>query len=414
MTFRAGWLRPTLAIRAAPLSPYYPIFRGRSFISIRIAHRHYSRSSYVYGGNPWQSRLQASFTNPTETTIKAQTAFSTKAQSQSHPAAENNPIIHDIFEPKTGTWQYIVADKSTLIAIIIDPVLDYDPATQTITTHTADSLLDLIKQRGYTIERILETHAHADHLTAASYLQNRLARIQGHKPLIGLGKRITQVQELFSKRYGIPMPECEGVFDTLFHDDESFTIGESTATTVHLPGHTPDHLGYKIGGKYDLPSHHRIDTLMNISPLTNTERTDNVFCGDSLFNPDIGTARADFPGGSERDLFISGRKLLELPDYVKIWTGHDYPPETREGGPVSWMSVGNHRERNKFLHDGIDEDEFVVMREKRDRELREPRLLHQSLQMNIRGGRLPSPGPGSGENGYRLLHLPLKMGGVEW
>jgi glyoxylase-like metal-dependent hydrolase (beta-lactamase superfamily II) len=158
------------------------------------------------------------------------------------------PTIHNVFESETGTWQYVVADPTTSAAVIIDPVLDYDPATQVITTDSADVLLSLVKEKGYKVERILETHAHADHLTAASYLQKRLAEEQGHRPPIGIGKRIGQVQKLFGQRYGIPEQEYERVFDKLFEDDETFKIGNLTAKAIHLPGHTPDHLGYRIGG----------------------------------------------------------------------------------------------------------------------------------------------------------------------
>lgn len=303
--------------------------------------------------------------------------------SYSTDAATEHIDIHDVFETKTSTWQYVVADPSTLKAVIIDPVLDYDPATQVVATHTADALLSMVKEHGYKVERILETHAHADHLTASSYLQSRLAEAQGYKPLIGIGKRIGQVQKLFSERYGVPMEEYEGVFDTLFEDDETFDIGEIKATAIHLPGHTPDHLGYKIG--------------------------DNVFCGDSIFHADIGTARCDFPGGSASNLFNSGRRLLDMPSHVKIWAGHDYPPEQR-GNPVPWLSVQEHREQNKHLKDGITEEEFVAMRKERDAGLAEPRLLHQSLQMNIRAGRLPA----KTASVHRLLHLPLKLQGVKW
>lgn len=159
------------------------------------------------------------------------------------------PVIHDVFESNTGTWQYIVADPSTLNAIIIDPVLDYDPSTQTISTHSADALMSLAKKNNYMVDMILETHAHADHITAASYLQSRLAQDQGFKPRIGIGKRIGQVQETFAQRYGVPPEECEDVYDILFDDDEVFKIGDLSGKAIHLPGHTPDHLGYKIGGK---------------------------------------------------------------------------------------------------------------------------------------------------------------------
>jgi hypothetical protein len=159
------------------------------------------------------------------------------------------PTIHNVFESNTGTWQYIVADPATSKAVIIDPVLNYDPCTQTITTTSADALLALVKEKGYMIERILETHAHADHLTSSSYLQKQLTQSQGFNPPIGIGKRIEQVQKLFGQRYGLAKDEWLGVFDKLFDDDETFSVGELTAKAIHLPGHTPDHLGYQIGGK---------------------------------------------------------------------------------------------------------------------------------------------------------------------
>lgn len=164
-------------------------------------------------------------------------------------ATDKEPTIHDVFETATGTWQYIVADPSTSAAVIIDPVLDYEPATQSITTRSADTLLALATKQGYKIEKILETHAHADHLTAASYLQKRLAETQGFKPPIGIGKRIEQVQKLFGKRYGLDEDEYNAVFDELFDDDETFAIGNLTIKACHFPGHTPDHMGYEIGSK---------------------------------------------------------------------------------------------------------------------------------------------------------------------
>ncbi|KAL4943066.1 beta-lactamase-like protein [Aspergillus oleicola] len=298
-------------------------------------------------------------------------------------ATTTEPTIHSIFEPKTGTWQYIVSDPSTCKAVIIDAVLDYDPATQEITTSSADSLLSLVKQENYVVELVLETHAHADHLTAASYLQARLAEEQGSAPPIGIGERIGQVQQTFGEKYGIDETTYNGVFDRLFKDDETFSVGNLSAKVIHLPGHTPDHLGYMIGH--------------------------NIFCGDSLFNTDLGTARADFPGGSAEHLYASGRKLLGLPDHVKIYVGHDYPPADRED-PVPYMTVGEHKRENKHLKEGTTEEEFVALRRERDGNLAAPKLLHPSLQVNIRAGRLPSP---TGL-GMRMVHLPLKTGGVEW
>lgn len=192
-------------------------------------------------------------------------SFSTNA------SAPTKPTIHDVFESRTGTWQYVIADPSTLTAVILDPVLDYDPATQTITTQSADALLSLVKQHEYKIDRILETHVHADHLTAASYIQSRIAQDQGYRPPIGIGKRIKQVQQLFGRRYGIPPKEHEGVFDTLFDDDETFAIGSLNAMAIHLPGHTPDHLGYKIGGM-TVAEHTARLCLVEIITLTETVR----------------------------------------------------------------------------------------------------------------------------------------------
>ncbi|KAE8356369.1 beta-lactamase-like protein [Aspergillus coremiiformis] len=316
-------------------------------------------------------------------TKRAQVGIKGRASCSTEATAAGEPTIHAVFENVTGTWQYVVADPSTSAAVIIDPVLDYDPASQVVATSSADTLLSLVKEKGYKVERILETHVHADHLTAAAYLQKQLSQEQGRKPPIGIGKRIGPVQRLFGRRYAVSPEEYNVVFDVLFDDDENFHIGNLTATAIHLPGHTPDHLGYKIG--------------------------ENVFCGDSLFHADIGTARCDFPGGDAHTLFNSGRKLLSLPDHVRIWTGHDYPPEGREV-PVPWLSVKDHKRQNRHLKDGITEEEFVSMRSERDAKLAEPRLLHQSLQINIRAGQLPKPT----EYGHRMLHLPLKLNDGNW
>jgi glyoxylase-like metal-dependent hydrolase (beta-lactamase superfamily II) len=164
-----------------------------------------------------------------------------------------DPTVHGVFEPTTGTWQYVVADPATWSAVIIDPVLDFDSATQAVGTHAADSLLALATNRGYKVDRILETHMHADHLSAASYLQSRLAKEHGYRAPIGIGRRIGNLQKSFGQRYGVPAEEYDGVFDDLFEDDETFGIGKQTAMAIHLPGHTPDHLGYKIGSESAVP-----------------------------------------------------------------------------------------------------------------------------------------------------------------
>ncbi|KHN98346.1 metallo-beta-lactamase domain protein [Metarhizium album ARSEF 1941] len=287
--------------------------------------------------------------------------------------------IHDIHEPDTGTWQYVVADPSTMSAAVIDSVLDFEPASATITTQSADKLLALIRSKGYQVELILETHAHADHLTAAAYLQDRLEKSQGTRPDIGIGKRIVEVQKRFGDRYGIKSAEYAKAFDRLLDDDAEFKIGNLTATVLHLPGHTPDHVGYKI--------------------------QDDIFCGDSLFNADVGSARCDFPGGSATQLYDSVQRLLSHAPHVKIWTGHDYPPEARAGRAVSATTVGQQREQNKHLRDGTSRDDFVAWRAERDATLKEPRLIHYALQINIRAGRLPSPTA----MGDRLVHVPLKI-----
>ncbi|KAF3052478.1 hypothetical protein E8E11_010599 [Didymella keratinophila] len=290
------------------------------------------------------------------------------------------PIIHPIYDTTTGTFQYIVNDPSSLATVIIDPVLDFDPCTSSISTKSADALLSHIRDHSYKVEYILETHAHADHLSAASYLQARLS-ISGTRPQVGIGRRIDQVQALFGRRYGVPPKEYEVVFDKLFEDDEVVQVGGMAVKAIHLPGHTRDHLGYQIDA--------------------------HVFCGDSLFHPSIGTARTDFPGGSADDLWASAQKLLALPDETKIWVGHDYPAHGREPSP--FMTVGQHKVDNQHIGLGVQREEFVRMRTERDGALGAPRLLHQSLQINIRGGRLPK----AGESGRRTLSVPLKMDAVE-
>ncbi|ETI24238.1 hypothetical protein G647_03607 [Cladophialophora carrionii CBS 160.54] len=365
-----------------PLYPWQPKCRTTAAYSTQASPRQLLVATTTSAGRPQVTRLSSASTKGTSSRYSHNATTPRASHSVASPVI-HEPVVHDVFEETTGTWQYVVADPATLTAVIIDPVLDYSPTTHTVSTEAADSLLSLIMFWGYKVDMILETHAHADHLTAASYLQHRLALQQGHRPLIGIGKRIGQVQRLFGERYGIPKDEYEDVFDKLFDDDETFAIGGLEAKATHLPGHTPDHLGYKIGN--------------------------NVFCGDSIFHADIGTARCDFPGGSSTDLFASGRKLLALPDEVKIWTGHDYPPEGRDA-PVPWMTVRQHKQRNKHLREGVTEQEFVALRDERDAKLGEPRLLHQSLQMNIRAGRLPKPTT----SGPAMLHLPLKVRGLRW
>ncbi|KAL4978715.1 beta-lactamase-like protein [Aspergillus desertorum] len=323
--------------------------------------------------------------HPPSTKLRYHSTPTTAGQNKRNPSGE--PIIHSFFESKTGSWQYIVADASTRTAVIIDAVLDYDPATQEISSASADALLSLIRKEGYSVSMILETHAHADHFTAASYLQARLAQEQGgdHRPAIGIGEHIIQVQRVFGEKYGISPDEYQDVFDKLFKDNETFAVGSLAATALHLPGHTPDHMGYQIGN--------------------------NIFTGDTLFHVELGTARCDFPFGSAESLYRSGQRLLSFPSHVRIWAGHDYPPDGPEGRPpVPCTSVGEHREKNKHLKMGVSEKDFVALRKGRDDGLAPPRLLHAALQINIRGGRMPDVMA----EGLRLTHLPLKFDGVRW
>ncbi|TLD15614.1 uncharacterized protein PgNI_02181 [Pyricularia grisea] len=291
------------------------------------------------------------------------------------------PVIHDIFEPVTGTWQYIVADPHTKAAIIIDSVLDVDPASCTLSTTSAEKLLAVVRDKGYKVERILETHIHADHVTAASYLKKRIAGPDSTAPKVCIGRRVEQVQERFGARYGVPDEELRAAFDHLYDDDEEFTVGSLSAKAIHLPGHTPDHLGYIIGS--------------------------NVFCGDTIFNPDVGSARCDFPGGDATALYSSVQRLLGLPADYRIWVGHDYPPggDAQRSEPLPSVTVAEQTSTNKHLGGGVGQEDFVAWRTARDSQLGEPRLMHYALQMNIRGGSLPRPS-GSGD---RMVHVPLKL-----
>ncbi|KAH8586591.1 beta-lactamase-like protein [Bisporella sp. PMI_857] len=295
----------------------------------------------------------------------------------------HKPEVISLFEPVTATWQYVVADPETRDAVIIDSVIDFNPVSNQISTETADRLLSLVSEKNLIVTRVLETHAHADHLTASTYLQQQLVNQGKPRPDIGIGACITQVQSTFARRYGIEDSELSNVFDKLFQDNEEFTIGKLNAKVLYLPGHTPDHVGYIIG--------------------------ENVFTGDSIFNPDVGSARADFPGGSAIALYNSARTLLNLPGHYRLYVGHDYPPESRAENDAGvkykpYTTVKEQKAENKHFKDGTTEEEFLKFRLERDSVLGEPRLLHQSLQWNIRAGKLPKPTAA----GDICLHLPIK------
>lgn len=278
---------------------------------------------------------------------------------------ELQPDIVPVFEGKTSTWQYIVSCPISKKAVIIDPVLDFDKTTQTVSTESANAILEIVKSKDLSVVRLLETHAHADHLTAAFHLQKALTEAGGPLAPICIGNRISTVQQTVATKYGIPEEEIKDVFDHTFEDGEKFSIGQLTATVLSLPGHTPDHIGYLIG--------------------------ENIFTGDSIFNPDVGSARCDFPGGDARTLYRSMKTLLSLPDHYRLYTGHDYP-SGRE--PMPFVTVGEQRQQNKHAKDGTSEEDFTKWRSERDKGLSEPRLIHQALQVNVRGGRLPT-----GKNG---------------
>jgi glyoxylase-like metal-dependent hydrolase (beta-lactamase superfamily II) len=277
------------------------------------------------------------------------------------------PSILTIHEPTTGTLQHIISDPATRKAVIVDPVLDYNKDSGTITTKSADRILETIRDHNLQISLILETHAHADHLSASRYLQDQLARLnpEPSKPSVCIGRRIKDVQTTLGQLYGIPNSVFEDTFDRYFKDNETFPIGNLTARVLHLPGHTPDHLGYLIGSC--------------------------ILAGDSIFNPDLGSARCDFPGGSATDLYKSMQTLLNLPEHFKIYSGHDYPPaERQKPGPMHFATVSDHQQRNKHVKVGTKQEDFVRWRSERDSGLAEPELMKISLNVNLRGGRLPA------------------------
>lgn len=340
-----------------------------------------------------RTRINTKRTNKRERGEKDGYTHSTQRDS-AHPAPylaclitmSCTPEVHPHFEPKTSTWQYIVADAQTRKAVIIDSALDFDPAFNSLSTDTADSLLAFIDEHKYTVTHILETHVHADHLTASRYLQRQLVQRGQPRADVCIGKRIQIVQSTLAAHYCIDSSELDlaSAFDHLFDDGEHFSIGNLDAYVLHLPGHTPDHIGYVIGG--------------------------NVFTGDSIFNPDVGSARCDFPGGSAHALYASMKTLLSLTPYYRLYTGHDYPPAARasleNGGKwKAYTTVEEQNSTNKHVRDGVSKEEFVKWRTERDATLSEPRLLHQSLQVNVRGGRLPR----KTAEGYRFLSVPLKV-----
>jgi glyoxylase-like metal-dependent hydrolase (beta-lactamase superfamily II) len=281
------------------------------------------------------------------------------------------PVIESFFDPATWTVSHLVYEKKGSACAIIDPVLDYDPKSGRTRTGSADKLVAFIRDKGLRTDWILETHAHADHLSAAHYLRGQL----GGK--IAIGAAITQVQKVFAGIFRLePAFRADGhQFDRLMHDGENFAIGALDAEAMAVPGHTPACMAYRMG--------------------------DAVFVGDTLFMPDVGTARCDFPGGDAHALYRSIRRLLDLPGETRLFMCHDYPPDGRE--PAWQSTVAEQRAANIHVHDGVCEDDFVTMRSARDATLEMPVLILPSVQVNIRAGQLPPPE----DNGVSYLKIPL-------
>lgn len=280
--------------------------------------------------------------------------------------------IQHFFDENTNTFSYVVSDPVTLQCAIIDSVLDYDPASATTTTTHADEILAYIHKNELTVEWILETHVHADHLTASQYLKAQL----GGK--IAMSHKISIVQETFSAIYNLDIKyfNSHQSFDYLFADHETFTIGELQAYNIPTPGHTPACLSYVIG--------------------------DAVFVGDTLFMPDYGTARCDFPKGSAGQLFDSVQTLYELPEETRVFLCHDYLPESRERYEHETL-LKTQKEQNIHIHTGVSKVEFIEMRTQRDATLTMPKLILPSIQINMDAGKFPQPEA----NGIRYLKLPL-------
>jgi glyoxylase-like metal-dependent hydrolase (beta-lactamase superfamily II) len=285
------------------------------------------------------------------------------------------PDVAHFFDPHTWTLTYVVSDPATQHCVIIDPVLDLDYPSGTLTTVSADRVIAYVKTHGFTVDYILETHVHADHLTSAPYLQEQL----GGK--IVIGSHITTVQETFAKVYNEPagFPVNGSQFDLMLSDNDTFSVGDLPCHAFHVPGHTPACMAYLVG--------------------------DALFVGDTLFMPDGGSARCDFPGGDARTLFQSIRRLMSLPGDTRVFVCHDYQPNGRELAFESTISE-QHR-ANIHVNDSIDEDQFVAMRETRDATLGMPTLILPSLQINMRAGHLPP----AEANSRLFLRVPLNAFG---
>lgn len=282
------------------------------------------------------------------------------------------PSIAGFFDEATYTVSYVVHDPETSEAAIVDSVLDYDPASGRTSYGSADRIVEYVETNDLEVTWLIETHAHADHISAAPYLQEKL----GGK--LAIGREIVRVQEVFGKLFnaGTEFERDGSQFDKLFGDGETFKVGNLEGIALHVPGHTPADMAFVIG--------------------------DAAFVGDTIFMPDFGTARADFPGGDAHQLFRSIRRLLSLPEETRLFLCHDYKAPGRD--EYAWeTTVGQQRQENVHVKDGVSEDEFVEMRTARDKTLAMPNLILPSVQVNIRGGRLPAPE----DNGVSYIKIPV-------
>ena len=283
-----------------------------------------------------------------------------------------NPVVTAFFDEPTYTVSYVVTDPETKVCAVVDSVLDFDPASGRTNTESADEIIEFIQKNDLKVEWILETHVHADHLSAAPYIQEKL----GGK--IAIGAEIRTVQDTFGKIFneGTRFQRDGSQFDKLVVDGDTFRIGNIEAHAMHTPGHTPACMTYVVG--------------------------DAAFVGDTMFMPDYGTARADFPGGDARTLYRSIKKVLSLPPETRLFMCHDYKAPGRD--EYKWeTTVAEERANNVHVHDGVTEDEFVAMREARDATLDMPRLILPSIQINMRAGQMPEPD----DNGTSYLKIPL-------
>ncbi len=283
------------------------------------------------------------------------------------------PIVRAFFDEPTNTVSYIVADPVTRQAAVIDPVLDYDPNAGEVDDRSVDQILRAAQQQGYSIVWTLETHAHADHLSGSPYIKAKTGA------RIGIGEHIKDVQRIFRPVFDAADVKADGSdFDHLFKDGEHFKIGELNVEVIYTPGHTPADVTYKV--------------------------EDAAFVGDTLFMPDYGTARADFPGGDAHQLYRSIKRLLALPPETQLFMCHDYKAPGRDD--YAWeTTVGDERAHNVHVRDGVGEDAFVTMRQARDATLSAPRLLLPSIQVNIRAGKFPP----AHANGVSYLTIPVKF-----